>query len=209
MGVRVVNATTSTLYGAIIAGTFTLLGIMIERLLRGLGRLRCEMASALTLELTGVERGKGSREQRVPFVESDETTKANGVFYAFAVDLFNGREVPISLNAISVEIVLNNDRRIGSYPYENATYEHQLSWRTIYDKIDVINVPPRQFVHQVVMGTFDENAAYALTSGKWRSFEFVGKLPKRPFFGILGSKTFRKTIAWRTPYRDPFVQRPS
>lgn len=36
------SAATATLYGAIIAGTFALLGVLVERLLRSSGRLWCE-----------------------------------------------------------------------------------------------------------------------------------------------------------------------
>ena len=36
------SAATATLCGAIIAGTFALLGVLVERLLRSSGRLWCE-----------------------------------------------------------------------------------------------------------------------------------------------------------------------
>ena len=41
-GAGTVSAATATLYGAIIAGTFALLGVLVERLLRSSGRLWCE-----------------------------------------------------------------------------------------------------------------------------------------------------------------------
>jgi hypothetical protein len=61
--------------------------------------------------------------------------------------------------------------------------------------VDIVNIPPRQFVHIEFRGSFDSREAVtALTSAKWQRVEFEAKRPKRPFLGILGRKTFRKTI---------------
>jgi hypothetical protein len=192
-GVSRVSAATATLYGAIIAGTFTLLGVMIERLIRVLGRLQFEIASEPSLVIEGIKFGS------IPLkdIDATEAIEAEGVGYDFAVDLFNGKEVPISLRDISVEIVLDDEKRITSKPYDPAAYKEVLARQRGYHKLDVLNVlnlPPRHLVHIVLGGSFGEEAASVLISGKWRRIEFVGKFPKRPFFGILGSKTYRKTI---------------
>jgi len=58
----------------------------------------------------------------------------------------------------------------------------------------MINLPPRQFVHKELTGTFGREEAMALATGKWNRVEFVGKRPKRP---LLWRKTYRKTITKR------------
>jgi hypothetical protein len=45
-----------------------------------------------------------------------------------------------------------------------------------------------------LQGEFDQVGVLALASETWNRIDFVGKSPKRPFMGILGSKTYRKTI---------------
>jgi hypothetical protein len=60
--------------------------------------------------------------------------------------------------------------------------------------VDVINIPPRQFVRKDLYGSFDREGAVALASGRWKRVEFVGARPRRPLLGILGSKTYRKVI---------------
>jgi hypothetical protein len=61
--------------------------------------------------------------------------------------------------------------------------------------VDVINLAPRQFLRMELQGKFDREGVLALASKeKWRRIDFVGKRPKRPLLGILGSKTYRKTI---------------
>jgi hypothetical protein len=192
-GVSRVSAATATLYGAIIAGTFTLLGVMIERLIRVLGRLQFEIASEPSLVIEGIEFGSTPLND----IDATEAIEAEGVGYDFAVDLFNGKEVPISLRDISVEIVLDDEKRITSKPYDPATFSETLARQRGYDKLPllaVLNLPPRQLIHMVLSGSFGEEAASVRISGKWRRIEFVGKFPKRPFFGILGIKTYRKTI---------------
>jgi hypothetical protein len=205
--VRRVSAATATLYGAIIAGTFTLLGVMIERLIRVLGRLQFEVASEPSLVIEGIELEPGYP-RTIPLKDivatiplqdmvATEAIEAQGVAYDFAVDLFNGKEVPIGLRDISVEIVLDDEKRITSKPYDPATFSEALARQRGYDNLpllNVLNLPPRQLVHMVLSGSFGEEAASVLISRKWRRIEFVGKFPKRPFFGILGSKTYRKTL---------------
>jgi hypothetical protein len=197
-GVRRVSAEEATLYGAIIAGTFALLGVVIERLLRLLGRLLFE-SSVGELMLTNVADKEGYN-RNVSLEEADEKTEADGMRYGVAIDLFNGKEVPTGLRDVRVELVRDHGRPIESRPDDLATGrlpEIRVAMRvprTRFDKLDVLNIPPRQFVHKELRGEFGKDAAEALSGGSWRSIDFVGERPKRPFLGILGSKTYRKTI---------------
>jgi hypothetical protein len=63
-----------------------------------------------------------------------------------------------------------------------------------YSRVDVINLAPRQFLRMELQGEFDRAGVLDLASEKWRRIEFVGERPKRPILGVLGSKTYRKTI---------------
>jgi hypothetical protein len=56
---------------------------------------------------------------------------------------------------------------------------------------DVINIPPRQFLHIELHGTSGEEAASAIKTGKWRRIMFEAKRPKRP---LLWRKAYRKTF---------------
>jgi hypothetical protein len=63
-----------------------------------------------------------------------------------------------------------------------------------FSRVEVINIPPRQFVHMELQGEFGQAEVLALAYEKWKRVDFVGELPKRPILGALGSKTCRKTI---------------
>ena len=66
-------------------------------------------------------------------------------------------------------------------------------------------LPPRQFTHlELRDDSLSKEAAVVLKGGGWK-IEFVAERPGRPFFGILGRRAYRKLIASRPPYRDPFA----
>lgn len=183
------SATTATL----LAGSFAaLLGVVVERLLRLTGLLRFE-ASEPSLMLTGVLDKEGLP-RNVNWKVADETTEADGVEYRFAIDLFNGKEVPTGLRDVTVVFVHNDGHRQRSSPYDSET-GRQVSGRLIADQLVVINVSPRQFVRKELHGYFGKEEADAVKTGRWeRTLVFEAKRPKRPILGILGSKTYHKTI---------------
>jgi hypothetical protein len=183
--VRGLSAATATLYGALIGGTFALLGVVIERLMRLTGRVRFE-ASVERLLLTGVI-DKDGYERNVSWKDADANTEASGVQYIFAIDLFNGKEVPTGLRDVRVELVRDDGGRLkSSRPSDIAADPRD---------VNVINIPPRQFKHMRLYGEdFGKDAADALKTTGWKQIEFVGERPKRPVLGILGTKTYRKTI---------------
>ena len=113
--------------------------------------------------------------------------------------MFNGRETPTGLRDVRLELVRDENLPIKSRPEDLATGTPLRAGNLppglmTYDKLQVINLPPRQYVHKGLKGRFEREGAEALTSRRWRSIDFVGELPGRPIFGILGSKTYRKTI---------------
>jgi hypothetical protein len=69
-----------------------------------------------------------------------------------------------------------------------------------YDRIYAANLPPRQWVIKELFDHLAEPEEVRLLS-RWRRVEFVAERQRR---GLFESKTFRKTIASRRPYPDPF-----
>jgi hypothetical protein len=192
--VRAVSAETATLYGALIAGTFALLGEVIERVLRLTGRLWLTTSSDPTLRVV-IGRNVGG----------DELT---------FVDLFNGKEVPSGLRDVRLELLVYGDGvPFRSHPSEAVpihTPTSAVPSREPRPLGVVINLVPRQFRQLELHGAFSEAAAESIRDRRWRKVEFVGEFPRRPLLGILGSKTFRETIVSRPPFPDPWRdKRPS
>jgi hypothetical protein len=179
----------AALYGAIIAGAFTLLGVVVERVLRLVGFLRFE-AYEWERRFTGALNNRNEYPEVVP---AQAAASAERVDYRFSIDLFNGREIPTGLRDIKVVLIREDGEPLTS---DLTSLRHEeLTGRLAYDTVDVVNIPPRQFVHIDFRGSFDSREAVtALTSAKWQRMEFKAKRPKRPFMGVLGSKTYRKTI---------------
>jgi hypothetical protein len=140
----------------------------------------------------------------VALEEADENTEATGVWYECAVELFNGLEVLTGLREARIVLVLDGGRRLVSHPEDVSTGKPGESFHlpgsgmqpgpTTYDTLGVVNPPPRQFVRKELRGGFRKEAADALKTGRWERIAFEAQRPKRPFFGILGSKTYRATI---------------
>jgi hypothetical protein len=63
---RVVSAATATLYGAIIAGTFTLLGVVVERLIQRYGSVRCVIKPIEIYISTGMSEEDRHTVRRLP-----------------------------------------------------------------------------------------------------------------------------------------------
>jgi hypothetical protein len=185
-----VNGAEVSLYvSAIIAGTFALLGVMIERLLRLAGRLRFE-ATSWEHEFFGGEPSEGTFGM---VADEDAEKEATEVSYRTAINLYNGKEVPTGLQDIAIVLVRDDGKRgLPSRPSDLTTGRRDhYSSPPRYDVVATINVPPRQFIRKELKGTFGREEAVALATGKWQRVEFVGKRPKRP---LLWRKTYRKTI---------------
>lgn len=69
---------------------------------------------------------------------------------------------------------------------------------TPYNKLKVINLPPRQFVREELSGGFGKAAAEACKGRGWR-IEFVAQRPKRPLFW---RKTYRRVVTKPQPPSD-------
>lgn len=189
----------AALYGAFIAGGFTLLGLVVERVLRSMGFLRFEASEWDAKFASGDawDRKELSSDEAAASAERVEYRLAlDRVEYSFAVDLFNGKEVPTGLRDIKVELIRKEGEPLTSRPEDRQSGRREHPHQALhYSRVDVINLAPRQFLRMELQGEFDREGVLALASEeKWRRIDFVGKRPKRPLLGILGSKTYRKTI---------------
>jgi hypothetical protein len=193
-----ISAATATLLAALIGVFGALMGLVVERLLRLTGRLRFD-ASVQSLMLTDVT-DKDGYERNVSWEHADETTEAEGVSYVFGIDLFNGKEVPTGLRDIAVVLLRGDGERFTSRPDDLTTGRRTpaipltISGFMEYDTRNVLNIPPRQFAHMELSGGFDKEAANVIKTRRWTRIVFEAQRPKRPILGILGSKTYRKTI---------------
>jgi hypothetical protein len=185
----------AALYGAYIAGAFTLLGtllgLVVERVLRSMGFLRFE-ASEWDAKFASGDSWEG----KALSSDDEEAASADRVEYSFAVDLFNGKEIPTGLRDIRVEVIRKEGEPLTSRPEDRQSGRSESRHQARrYSRVDVINLAPRQFLRMELQGKFDREGVLTLVSKeKWRRIDFVGKRPKRPLLGILGSKTYRKTI---------------
>ena len=185
----------AALYGAIIAGAFTLLGVVVERVLRSMGFLRFEASEWEAKFASG-----DAYDHKELSSDDEEAASAERVEYSFAVDLFNGKEVPTGLRDIKVEVIRKEGDPLTSRPEDRQSGRRAHPHQALhYSRVDVINLAPRQFLRMELQGKFDREGVLTLVSKeKWKRIDFVGERPKRPFLGILGSKTYRKTIERRT-----------
>ena len=108
------SATTATLYGAVIAGVFALLGVLIERVLRLMGFLRFE-AYEWEKRFTGALNNRNEYPEVEP---AQAAAAAERVDYRFAIDLFNGKEIPTGLRDIKVVLIREDGEPLTSQPYD-------------------------------------------------------------------------------------------
>jgi len=93
--------------------------------------------------------------------------------YRFAIDLFNGVEVPTALRDLSVVLVRDDGVRFRSQPYDLATvgrdpsFDNQMLKQDVY----VINIPPRQLARVEFAGSFEGDGMIALATGTWKRVE--------------------------------------
>lgn len=167
-------------------------GVLAERIARVLGRLYCETSDWETRFTTATLNPVGLYKEMEP---GQAKMFAKRVEYRFAIDVFNGKEIPTGLRDIKVELVREGGSPLESRPEDLMSLrKDELSEGLVRTEVSVINIPPRHFVHMQLTGSFDtREAVVALTGGSWRRVELVGKLPGGLLFSR--SKTYRKTIA--------------
>lgn len=181
MGSRTVSQPTVTLLAALIGVSGALAGLVVERFLRSFGRMWCE-PSGWEMKFLSNFNEYGESNEVVP-------EEADGVTYSVRLDLFNGKEIPVGLRDITIVFVCEGGE-VSNKPWDSTTGKFS-SGRTDYEKLVVVNLSPRQWVHLPLRGGFGEQDEIRLLAG-WSRVDFVGQRQRR---GIIESKTYRETIA--------------
>ena len=143
--VRRLSAAMATLLAAGLAILGTLLGVVVERLLRLTGRLRCHVSrwdwAFLNMDSQGYT--PASPQYKPQGVPAEEATWME---YRLTVDLFNGKEIPTGLRNLAAVIVLEDGKRITSRPLDLATADIVERGRDVNqpvaDPLYLLNLPP-------------------------------------------------------------------
>lgn len=179
------SAPTATLLGALIGGGFALVGVVVDRLLMSWGQLWCEPSSDLEVLKLLAPDADG-----IPSLV-DDPGDATEFEYSLHLDLFNSKDIPVGLRDISLKFIYANGP-VPTGPLDGETHRYSQSRGHVYDKLHVINLPPKQWVHKELRGWVAPERGQDLMG--WERVEFVAEHPRHPSLVILGSKTYRKVV---------------
>jgi len=164
------TAATATLYGAIIAGTFTVLGVVVERLIQRYGKVRCEMEPIRLWIIATRENDLTVRTLPLPDgVLNEEVAEQNrgwgGGDIRCLIDakLFNEKDIKIGIRdvvvvfegrGVSVEQkMLDRSTRHPS----SATGQRQMAY------LEDVNLSSREWIHLSLLGEIGLEDARKLT----------------------------------------------
>jgi hypothetical protein len=147
-----VNGAEATLYGAVIAGTFALLGVVVERLVQRYGRIRCVMEPIEIHTVTGEGEEDMYTVRRLP-VPADHLPAPDAgthndwsvplVRCAIKAKMFNEKEARTGLR----DVVLAFD---GDPPLEAAMKDRSTRrevYRSIHmDELEAVDLPSREWI---------------------------------------------------------------
>lgn len=179
----------------LLIGVFTLLGVALglvgERFVRTLGEITCEPREEwgptfLFENPEGSDWGKESSSQN-PFY-SDQ--KPGSATYAFTLDFFNSKELPVGLRSIKI-VFECEDGAVYTISENPGTYKTKGNLAKT-DPLTTLNLPPRQLVSQQCRGYVRGEDVQTLTG--WKTAKFVAEHPGRGWFS---GNTYSKIIADR------------
>lgn len=175
-------------------------GVLLERVARSWGRLWCEPSEwKLEFGTQYLDEQSYERDRLLPREEED---RAQWVTYSVHLDLFNGKEIPVGLRDISIVFSCDDGEVVSKPLSTTGVVQRPYGGFVDYPVMRIINLFPRQWdfvaLHDDLRGP--DNVRLLLG---WRKVEFVGQRQRR---GLLERKPFRKTIASRPPFPDPFLQ---
>jgi hypothetical protein len=189
------SGVSAQIVAALIGGGLALTGLVVERLLRTWGRLWCEVSDWELTFMSGEKVG-GTLQEFVP----ERPEEAKWARYSVHLDLFNGKEIPVGLRDISIVFSCDDGEVVRKPLSTTGGVQRPYGGPVDYPLMRIINLLPRQWdfvaLHNELRGP--DNVRLLLG---WRKAEFVGQRQRR---GFLERKTFRKTIASRHPFPDPW-----
>jgi len=171
-------------------------GVLIERVARSWGRLWCE-PSDWRLDFFASVKGGGETSNIPP-------SEAYRAAYSVRLDFYNGKEIPVGLRNARIEIyhgagggvLISNPLDMGA----PTSPDRLRDVGKTHGELSLVNLPPRQWVPIELRWSYHQKEDVRRLAW-WYRVEFVGERQRR---GLFEPKTFRKTIASRSPYPDPF-----
>lgn len=167
---------------------------MGERFVRTIGKITCgpregwePTFSFENPEGSGSDWGKQGPSQN-PFYPNQEPNFAT---YAFTLDFFNGKELPVGLRNIRTVFECKGGGEVSCIPTDPTT-SRKVASISRYDSVSTINLPPRQLVSQRFHGSVGEVNAQTLSG--WKTARFVAEYPGRRWFS---KRTYSEIIAER------------
>ena len=162
-----------------------LLGVVVERLARNLGRLWCEPRETWEPRFHNPTTGGGFDKKPVELPGPPDYAT-----YSFTLDLFNGKEIPVGLRKIKLCFECKGST-LETIPEAPET-GRVMAGITRYDPVGVLNLPPRQLVSQEFRGAFRGKDVEILTG--WDVVRLVAEYPGGRWFR---RRTFSEVIARR------------
>lgn len=167
---------TAAVYGALVGGVLAIFGVLagmfVARYLERRVVLRCVISG---WELTFLEGGPLGDGEEAAFPGVDQAE------YSFEVAIFNEDRLPTGLRGVCAALLRDDEREL------ICDLEDPASLR----KVEVLNLPPRQWVHARLRGRFEGEETRTLR--RLRRADFVGYLPD--------GKVFRRKIVDRKDFR--------
>jgi len=134
----------SQVVGGLIGIVGTAVGLVIGRFLRGFGRIQLH-GSDWRIVYQGQDAGAG-------LIQVPPDAAKFGKFH-FQIDVYNSREEPAGLRQPRVEFVADGKPLITFAP-QDADRSRLTTERLVYDKIEVINLAPKQWSHWNIVQAF-------------------------------------------------------
>src|SRR5829696_2061291 len=166
---RGMAAATATLYGAIIAGTFTVLGVVVERLIQRYGRNRCEMEPIRLWIIATREDDLTVRTLPLPEGMLDEEiaerNRPNGdpaIRCLIDAKLFNEKDVKIGIR--DVVLVFEGRDTVEMKMRDRSTWRSSpTTGQRRMDYLEVVNLPSREWVPLSLLREIELEEARKLT----------------------------------------------
>ena len=167
---RGLNAATATLFGAIIAGTFTLLGVAVERLVQRYGRVRCVIEPIKIYTAQGPEDGMRPLSLPVPadYLPPPDAGTYNDrqeplVRCWIKAKMFNEKEARTGLR--DVVLVFDGSPPLET-PMDDRSTRRQEYGGLRMDKLETVPLPSREWIVLSLEANIDAKDAQLLATSK-------------------------------------------
>jgi hypothetical protein len=162
------NGATATIIGAILAGTFGIIGVLAglfaERFLRSRGEVRCVTGPVqwtFRYRAGPTGEGRSRRMNGLGPIHRGDVAQAASVLYRFDADFYNGRDLPTGLRSFEVLFHRPDDVPMSHRDPGDGRTLREANDVVVASRIDalkVLNLPPKQLVSLEVRGSVPDPA---------------------------------------------------